>query len=224
MKRNSPGCTCCCKICWAIERGSVDVCLCGASNGKTNINADIDRLTHDACKLLFVGPQNVCNVWSYSQDNWETTREWVEEGGRLYVSGEFRIACFTNANKANLNDFLSAMGTGMALGERACNCQCTKIPSGDPWLGIPQPVQIMTDLPGLMHACTNEIIGGTPIVKTEPEGALSGCADSFPFVAGERIGDGIVIAAGDSNIFSGCGFDNCEFFKRLRDNDIDEIL
>ena len=40
----------------------------------------------------------------------------------------------------------------------------------------------------------------------------------------EKVGQGYVILTGDSNIFDGCGFDNCEIAKRFVKNAPEDLI
>ncbi len=119
----------------------------------------------------------------------------------------------------------------MQIGHHACNCNCLD-PDGNPWLGINGSAKIVTrptTLPGVYHACTGQVIGGTAINMTQPEPDESGsgtnpCVSSYCWIAIEQIGQGFVVLTGDSNVFDGCGFDNCEIAKRFLNNLPDDMI
>lgn len=224
------GC-CCCPV--GFDAGAwpgIQSCIC--DRPLEHLRNNIARI--DDCRVVFCGPSNMCGGAMYFEpDQYAAIKTWVEKGGRLWCNGEYNseeltgFDCLGDDARAKINAFMTALGCSMQVGHRACNCTCTDS-HGDPWLGINGSAKIVTTptaLPGIYHACVGEVLGGTPLNLTQPEPTGSAaCFTSYPWIAMEKVGQGYVVLTGDSNIFDGCGFDNCEIAKRFVKNDPEDLI
>jgi len=217
---------CCCDIAFAGPSTYTTECY-PTAKFNVGINADIKKLA--GCKVLMCGPNNACGIGvGLDNANWLKVKNWMLAGGRLYVAGEYET-CLGDPNRLEINNFMGFLGSGMTLcGCHTCNCNCLGYSPPAPWLGIPNgAVKIMQGLPGIRHACVDEVLGGTWLCKTNTQtGDDPGCTSSFPFMSIEKLGKGFVILTGDSNITAagdGC-LVTCEFFQRWLRNKSDNII
>lgn len=226
---------CCCPVGFdAYAWQGIKDCIC--EHPIENLKDDISRI--EDCKTVFCGPGNVCGgAMQFEPDQYDAIKEWVEKGGRLWCNGEynseeeFGYDCLGDEAREKINSFMSALGCSMQVGHHACNCGCVD-PDGEPWLGINGSAKIVTTpdaLPGVYHACVGEVTGGTPINLTQPVQDYSGgsseaCLSSYPWIAIQKVGKGVVVLTGDSNVFDGCGHDNCEIAKRFIKNEPEDLI
>lgn len=217
---------CCRKIGFNLSALPMKDCV-GADGYLDQINDNIERLSQ--CRMMIVGYNDEvsgCNqpyAWT-AGENWTKLKQWVEDGGRLIITGEYRD-CMDNDAFNTLNTLMGFLGTSMQMESEpagGCNCVCDH-------KGINQPVPIVTGLTngGLVLACTSLISGGTPI--SAPEATIAPiCGRSGKYwLRAEKIGKGIVFMAGDTGAFLfGCprSPDNCQFFRRVFEWKINDML
>lgn len=206
--RWSPGCNCChCKYPKKIgfDREAISLIVdCCQPNGyktATNLCDHIDRL--DECEVVFCGsPNTECGPGiCFVEDDWETITEWIENGNRLFVNAEYK-GCISLVAKTTLNEFLSAIGTEMSIGDVAYDCGCSP-----EWTGIIQELPLTENVEVIFHACTNSVEGGTVVAYCNED-------EEVPYIAVEAVGDGFVLCCGDSSVFS-CSYDNCTFWDNF---------
>lgn len=204
-----------------------------------NLAADISRL--DDCDIVFAGfMYATCHYSLFDAGDWPSVATWVSAGGRLVVAGEYGDRpvglgggfCMSSANRTLFNSFLSAVGSTMVFdnnfGEDGCNPSNLGIrPSNpparitrldlDPGAAFPETIQVFR------LAATTSITGGDRwfnadmVVSAKPT-----------VVAGEQVGDGLVVAIGDGNTIWSCASSyavaNCVFFTRLAYMDIPDMF
>jgi hypothetical protein len=162
----------------------------------------------DLCDAIFIGPVGQCGYSTcLDVDQAYIIGTWIYDGGRAFVAGEY-MPCITNVQLTNINAFLSAIGSGMSFGNVLADCGCSSN-----WTGVLNTsVPMLADVPHIMHACTNSVSGGTWLANiNSPPG--------YPFIAMEAIGNGFVMAAGDSNLTATCGYNNCKLWEAFIGND-----
>lgn len=223
MRQFQVGCPCC-NPCSVIgfeggeNPGILDCCRGQDSKFKhpaiTQIYQDIEKLT-DEVKVLFAGAIGCSYSTLFTSDQHEHINQWITNGGRLYVAGEYS-GCIGSANLENLNSFISGIGSEMQVTDDVCECTCSQ-----DWTGILNPdLPLLDDVEGVLHACTAGVSGGTWVATTayyEESGANNTgpeCSEMV-YIAIEKIGEGYILVSGDSNIFAGCPYDNCPFWRNF---------
>lgn len=235
------GC-CCCRMCFEQYSVFVADASCVCNNFLTNLAENIDSL--NLCKVLFCIPTGCRQEIALTNKQFTKIKNWVEKGGRLWCCGEYALeeitedyrSCYDIDARTKFNNLMSAIGSSLRINPKVCNCGCED-PDGNPWLGINGTAKIVTTptiLPGVYHACTSEITGGTVINRTKPikdekGGSSDACLTSYPWLAIEKIGKGVVVAAGDLNVIPNpedfsCGYDNCELFYRFINSPVDDLV
>lgn len=247
------GCPCCCPRV-GFERGAPKgVTHCCTADGRVlddnnqfsferdMVRMDIaqfaDKLS--GCAALFTDPMNAClQATRFNRTHFPIIRAWLEDGGRLFVGGEYGD-CLDNdeqlPNRQLQNAFVAAMGGTMTIGEieRGCNDSC-----GQLWRGVVNgavPLIQNGEITAIYHAATNEVVGGIPLANTnEEDGTRPGgrvCMTPFTFIAIEPVGRGFIILCGDSNVVTGCegswdasNVSNCRLFKAFIRLPSDQIL
>lgn len=181
------------------------------------------RTQLNKCRAVWLGPVGTCShVWLWSSTQEETISDWIFDGGRVFLAGEFEN-CLPNAARIKMNTFLANMGSTIEIGGKTCNCGCN---SGE-WCGtINTSVPFLTNVPCLYHACTAEITGGTWVAKTKSESSFDpNCYVPYPYAAIERIGNGFICVVGDSNIADQqCWYDNCAFYQSFIETPTEQML
>jgi hypothetical protein len=215
MKNNGPGNCCCCPTVGFEENEIVAFkTCCDSSQPITNLyQMSPSQLAESLrrCGMVYCGPSAQCGTGlSFPQSLWPTIRTWVEGGGRLFVAGEY-VPCIGQAALDNINSFVASLGSSMSLGSKQCDSGCNS------WQTQIEDVPLMEGITNVFHAATNEVMGGTPLARTFQCGHV-------PFLAIERIGQGWVMLAGDSNLTEGCGYNNCPLWNAFINNGDDEIL
>ncbi len=223
---------CCCPV--GFDAGAwpgIQSCIC--EHPIVNLKDGIERIVD--CRAVFCGPSSACgSAMQFQSAQYAVIKAWVENGGRLWCNGEYNqdgngYDCLGDEARDKINAFMSALGCSLHLGHHACNCGCAD-PEGNPWLGINGAAKIVTtptSLPGVYHACVGEVTGGTPINWTQPEpdyGGSDACLTSYPWIAIEQLGQGVVVLTGDSNVFDGCAHDNCEIAQRFIHNKPEDLI
>jgi len=225
---------CCCPVGFDVGAWpGIQGCIC--ENPIVYLRDDISRIVD--CKAVFCGPSSVCGgAMKFKPEQYSAIKDWVENGGRLWCNGEYNqdgdgYDCLGDEARDKINSFMSALGCSMQVGHHACNCGCLD-PEGNPWLGINGAAKIVTtptSLPGVYHACVGEVTGGTTINRARPMqdnqgGNSPACLSSYPWIAIEQVGQGVVVLTGDSDVFDGCGHDNCEIAKRFINNEPEDLI
>lgn len=151
----------------------------------------------------------------FTSSQYPTIREWIEAGHCLYVTGEnYQNVCMNDVYRDKLNGLLSGVGSTMTFGSVMCGDGCNLAN-----VGVLNPdVNMNQDLDFIMHALVTSVdpgsgtwIATTGYVSDDP------CSETI-FLAGEKIGDGYVVACGDWNVFHGsCSWTsfNCPYFRSL---------
>jgi len=168
------------------------------------------------CAVVMAGPIGCGSAFAnirFDEEVWPTIGEWVAEGGRLFCWGEY-AGCMSEDQRDDLNEFLSVIGSTMSIGEEACDPFCFTRE------GVPQDVPIMTGIDVVTYAYTNEVIGGTTLAVTDPDGGCPG----MPFLALEAVGAGFVMFAGDGNLFISCAPGNCDLLNAFVTLGDEELL
>lgn len=210
----NPGCECCgCAVGFEFDVwGDVLDCLPNGTRTITNVRNDIDQL--DQCCFLYAGCRTCSQCINFFNADWPKIKEWIERGGRMYLAGEYIFeTTHCMADRARFNSFLLALGSSMSIGTTGCNCGCYGVvQSGE--AGIAQGIEISL-------ACTNEILGGVSVAITKPEedpGTSSeDCSEPIVGIAVEQLGEGLLMVAGDSNLFiqtPPCHYNNCGLVTR----------
>lgn len=204
--RFSPGCSCCGDFIGWENASSLDVVEC-SEEWKHLTFLSSNPANIGKCDVIFAGPSNTCGGLTFAQSAWEQLREWLEAGGRMYLAGEYQ-GCLNIIEKAEMHDFLEALGSTMRLGSVVLdnNCSTTAHP------GTVANIPLTEGLTTLHHAAVNSITGGTAVAFTHEQ-------PSTVWAAIEQIGDGYLLLVADSNVTGGCGYDNCQFFKNFIDKE-----
>lgn len=218
---------CCCPTVGyeALEIPAADQCCkphYGSITYLYNFDGTALREKLDECVMVFMGPTGTCDFnTNFDDDQIGIIATWINEGGRVYLASEY-IGCMSHANVERQNEIIGLLGSSMSIGEKACNCGCFS----QQWTGsLNLSVPMIADCTAIHCACTNEVIGGTWLAKTITEGDEDGkCYDPYPYIAMEKIGDGYLIVSGDSNITTGCGYDNCCLFRNFIQNSDEDML
>lgn len=148
-------------------------------------------------------------------------KEWIEQGGRYWVLGEYQQ---TATQRAGINNLLAYLGSSMYLPPNADNTETVICHSE--WAAT-QPLQVMEGVERIYHASGIFVYGGTPLaIYTDGD-----CAGT-PLMSIEAIGDGYIILAGDSNItdytshpdYDDWNANHCRFYKNLMNNPSHKII
>lgn len=218
------------------------------------LSEDISKISQ--CGAVFCGVSDSCGqTTSFDPSQFAAIGAWVAAGGRLWCNGEFGrvgieggFSCIEDTGRDKINSLMAGIGSSLQLKRGVCNCACTK-DNGDPWLGVNGPAKILSlpsSLPGVYHACTAEVGGGTIVSSTNAEPFPSNpqeledynndptnnkwldrfkCTESFPFIAIQKIGAGVVLLTGDCNITAlACNWNNCALIQRFIFNPISDLV
>jgi hypothetical protein len=214
------GCPCCCGGFVGFEHDAmphVYNCCDKPMQYLSNLKDDLSRL--DELDMVFAGPIDSFTKIKFSESDWPTLRQWLEDGGKMYVSGEFYSVAGETGYIANINSFVEAMGSEMRIQENylyndggGCHARATNIAPDLP---------VMKGVTKICIAATNKVTGGTPLCETViPTFGPGGTdPDPVPFIAIEKIGDGWLCFCGDSNCLgntcSGYQELNCPFVRNM---------
>lgn len=223
LKRFQPGQPCCCGAIGreGPEETSVVQYCCKGKNYKLipSIESDnADKIYQ--CRAIFVG--------AIGDGKCDTTMDpgvvsdYMYNGGRVFVQGEYATYC----DNAKINAFIQQIGGSMTIGTHHRICNCDFKPE---WTGnINTSVPMLRDVDAIMHACTNNVDGGTWLATTNSEPGPFGeesCLDPFPFIAMEQVGDGFLIVAGDSNVAGNVYYEiNCALWRAFIENPPERML
>ena len=203
-KKNNPGCKCCCKVGFDEGAWPIQSCLPNVEFVE-NIADDISKL-NEVC-LVFAGNVDACsNAVRFDAGDWETIRDWIERGGRLFLATEYQ-GCLQDPGATN--NFLGTLGSSITWVGGIFDFFCR---TGM----IPGPAQIAQGLTDNGMAATAILSGGTTMFTSPNAGVV--------MMVVEQIGDGFLFVTGDSNHFQFCSFDNCELVRRLYRNGDNEII
>lgn len=217
-KMFNPGCACCCKTIGfeaGRNQGIIECCENGEHPAEEGIWSNINKLAN--VEVLFAGALSCGYSTRFREEDWPTIAQWVRDGGRLYVSGEFR-SCIGDSLD-HLNEFLYEIGSTMSLGEKTCECNCAPNHPGVLNTSLP----LLDGVSAVYHACTNEVIGGTWVAMTQeyteegPNNTGPECSN-VPYMAIQKEVDGYIMVSGDSNIFHGCDYPdegNCPLWRNF---------
>lgn len=179
--------------------------------------ATADLARFDECKVILAGLQgdNCGDSVRFPEARWGRVRQWVRDGGRLWINSEWAIApgdpevdCLSDPPR--LAEFLTALGSSLTynFGFNDCNTP--------DWLNATAGAANIAQGSSLKMACTAAIGGGTT-VWLSPNATV--------MAAGEQIGRGFVFLSGDGNIWDSAIInDNCPFLDRLLTYDSADIL
>ena len=172
-----------------------------------NLASDISRISE--CRLVFAGNKATCaQAVRFASGDWPAVKSYIEDGGRLWLQAEYQ-GCMTDV--ANLASFLSALGSAITWLGGSHDSNCATDGSRDCIAGAANIAQGVT----FRMALTAELSGGTNVWQS-PSGRN--------MVQVEQLGSGFLFVSGDSNLFDGCGYDNCSFAQRLLNYADDQIL
>lgn len=164
----------------------------------TSLAANVSAISE--CKVVFSGNNNDCgNAVRFSAVDWPAVKAYIQGGGRLWLQAEFK-GCLQDP--AKLADFLAALGSSMAWGD-------TLEPNSG---GNCNPLT-NTCTPGAANIAQGTVLRIAAASKID--GGTSVWVRDNPIVAAEKLGNGFLFLTGDSNITSGCGYNNCVFLQRL---------
>ena len=177
-----------------------------------NLADDISRIFE--CDVVFAGNNAECgDAIRFDPDDWETIQEYIEGGGRLFISAE-HSGCLADA--ANLGIFLTAVGSSMAYvgpdyNSTGPGCSGTYYSSGT--ANIAAGIGFPGDRFG-------EISGGTSVWLGPAGTTVSGL--NKVAVAVEQLGLGFLFLSGDSD-HGACGTP-CNFLARLVSYSNDDVI
>jgi hypothetical protein len=224
----------------------LDTCCCGAIgfdeaawswaescfSDKTiieNIKDDVPGLIGQ-CKILFAGNNSTCgNAIRFAGPDWEAIREWIADGGRLYIAAEhsgnyvgpgtesgMTFRCLQDMT--NLNVFLATMGSAISyVGNdyNASSPSCSSTYYSPGAANIAQGINFT----GERFA---EVSGGTTLWLGTAGSGGTGSGIGKTAAAIERVGDGALVLIGDGN--SGICSGYCPFLNRLYDYEIADVI
>lgn len=171
-----------------------------------NLADDISMI--DECCLIYMGNNGVCgNSIRFASDKWYAIKEWVERGGRLWINAEYE-GCL--ADPETLADFLGTLGIDITWigGSYDCGCRNDYMLPGEAGLAFFLINQQM--------GCTAELSGFATVFYSP--------VAQVPMVVVDQLGDGFVFLCGDSNIWAGCDYDNCNLAIRLWERPDSQII
>ena len=217
---NSPGCNCCCVL--GVE-GPAPYMACGFKIVDKFIDYSDDDLRDrlDLVDIMIIGKFVCGKRTDFNNTQLTIIKEWMEDGGRVVYMGEYSPGCTTEAQNDEANDQIALLGSSCSfVYDYNCNCTCFQPSSSDLWGGVTNSaVPLMADFNTLYHACVGKVQVNSPadwIAKTqaEPGNVLDPeCNTAFIFASIQKIGNGFLIVASDSNLFD-CGCPNKPFWKR----------
>jgi hypothetical protein len=208
--RFQPGCSCCektgCRIGYEqYEWLNPRYCLCPDSKGvQTDLSVGMNITTKlSKCDFVFCGCDNCCTGTYFTSFHYSYLADWINEGGRLYVSGEYN-GCMWPYGFTTINELLEGIGSELRVREGIVDCTCGNIDG--PWIMAPGSAGIAQGI-DITYACTGYVDGGTTV------GYRRDVQEQI--FALEQLGDGIVLVGCDSNILGSalCGY-NCDFLER----------
>lgn len=187
----------------------------------TNIGTtNIGRISE--CKLVFGGSIEIACGPATSRmapSSWSHIKDYIMSGGRLYFATEFGsfghadgVTAGCLQDPPQVNSFLSYLGASLHwdgdvdISGNGCNAAtgtCT-----------PGAAAIAVGCAPLKVAVLGLISGGTSVWIT-PAGNKA--------MVVEKLGNGFLFLCGDSNP-AGCGYDNCDFFRRLFNNSDENLI
>jgi len=203
---------------------------CGAYRYWYNLKDNPNKIWE--CNAAFLGRFNTFPDADTQVMSSSICRDYLQQGGRIYIQGEYRYRSGTDengnptwggGNNINVNNWLAAVGSSMEIGSpnKCCNGSCVG------WTGsMNQSVGWLWGIEAIYHAATNHVYEGIWLAKTnseipDPEETRPefNCETPFPFLAMERIGRGLLVVSGDSDLAS-CQ-SNCAFWKAFIEEPLD---
>jgi hypothetical protein len=184
-------------------------------------------------RLCFAGPLNnsCASEYAYDAGFQAELLAWVEAGGRLFLTAD-NVTCFdlVYPNRTSFNNLLGYLGSSMQLTTNfpfGCpeTSDCAEASPG--FIGFPpEYLAIVSDLPApISYKQGGEISGGFPLAYTSTVYPFNGCDVSHVLMAGEQIGEGMVIACASSYLTLDCdGPGLYEFLRRLCKWPVADIL
>lgn len=143
------------------------------------------------CCAIFLGGIICGPVTEIDPTHWTKIYSYLYGGGRVYCRGEW-APCFPPSYQDEFNFFLGAMGSTMRIGNISCSAFQALSTTNS-------AVPMMNGISSVGYANTNVITGGTWLAKTTPV-AGDVCPVATTFLSMEKIGQGYIIACGDSNV------------------------
>ncbi len=170
-----------------------------------NVSADLDLL--DECTLLMSGLHDSCGTAiKFLQQDWDTIKDWIEAGGRFYLSTEWENGTPSSclADPDTVNDFLEYLGTEIRYEGGLTDAGTHTSVVGD--------ANIASGLTNFPMGATAEVSGGTLVFGSWTYGF-----GGVRMLAAEQIGDGFLFFSGDSNNYAPTTItdDSCTFALRM---------
>lgn len=195
------GLFCCCKGCHGTNY--TDKVVGYSASQHTNIDSpffvyvqdDLNLLNQIDVLIIFGGVVPVSPALFAAAGD---IAAWIATGKRVIFMSEYP-GYYSHFDITQVNDFLALLGSGMAQVNNGirydCDCNCE-------WTCTLTDIPLNNDVERILHACTGEVVGGTPVAYTNEKPDVC-------FIALEQIGAGYLLFSADSNIFStDCGYNN----------------
>lgn len=174
-----------------------------------NLKDDINKL-QDCC-VVFMGNNNQCSdSIRFPSNQWNDIKEWVEAGGRLWINAEYGGPFPCLKDPETLAAFLGTLGVDLGWEDGQYDCGCRED------FMLPGEAGIAFFLINQQMGCTAEISG----FKT----AFYSPVAQVPMICVDQLGDGFVFLCGDSNIWGGCDYDNCNLANRILNRPDSQII
>lgn len=175
------------------ETSPTVACCSPGEIATTGLNADIAQI--DDQELVMCGWTGT-TYEQFTSPNWASVAAWVAAGGKLVaIGGRSGVGGMTAPQIADMNSFLSSIGSTLTLGS---NHYCV-IPFGgtctDATNVTNTAVAICSGVEHLNASDSNSVSGGTWIAKFA-SGLTCPTGSGFFFLAGEYVGNGFVMLAG----------------------------
>jgi hypothetical protein len=197
---------------------AVEACFVG-TEFKMVPDISLNPTLLDKCVLVFLGLDNACGNAPLPIPA-ATIRSYLLTGGRVWLAGEFgkdpapgeaggtSVSCLQN--QIAFNQYLSDLGSDIIINDDYDHSGAIC----DPATALCTSEANLTSGLFSRMAVSATLVSGDALLSS-PLGNTVLTADFIFEVTNTAVNGGWLFVAGDSNFTSGCGFDNCELFRRM---------